>query len=86
MTRSLKCQMINDQGGITSLPIHTCEYYQIAKLPTEGNCNFDIPCVGKCDNGVLVSILFVTISWYYVHGQSFFVSLFVRLSVRLSAG
>ncbi|XP_028401265.1 A disintegrin and metalloproteinase with thrombospondin motifs 6-like isoform X2 [Dendronephthya gigantea] len=45
MTRSLKCEMINDQGEIASLPMHVCEQYRIVKPPTEGNCNFDSPCV-----------------------------------------
>ena len=47
MTRPLQCQMTNDQGGITFLPTHTCEHYGIVKPPTEGNCNFDMPCIGK---------------------------------------
>ncbi len=66
MTRSLKCQMTNDQGRITSLPKHTCEHYEVVKPPTEANCNFDIPCLGKCYIRVLFSCLFPFVGDYYL--------------------
>ena len=51
MTRSVKCEMINDQGESASLPMHICEQYGVVKPPTNGNCDFDSPCVGKCYTG-----------------------------------
>ena len=47
MTRTLKCQMMNDQGGITVLPMSICEHYKVIKPATKMKCNFDKTCVGK---------------------------------------
>ena len=71
MIRSLQCQMTNDQGGITLLPTHICEHYEIVKPPTKGVCNFDVPCAGEYRISSLYQNLgHVSTSWlcFYYNG------------------